>query len=90
MISKMLIFSIQTTMKVEVRLFGIFNEHADSSKLYFEDIPDTNSLIKRIFTNYPSLEKASFSLSVNQHIIGVNTVLADGDEVALMPAFSGG
>jgi len=77
-------------MKIEVRLFGIFNEHADSSKLYFEDTPDTNSLIKRIFINYPSLEKTSFSLSVNHNIIRTNTLLADGDEVALMPAFSGG
>jgi len=77
-------------MKVEVRLFGIFNEHVDSSKLYLEDIPDTDSLLKRIYTNYPSLENTSFSLSVNQHIIDTNTILSDGDEVALMPPFSGG
>ena len=77
-------------MKVEVRLFGMFNEQADSSKLHFEDIPDTDSLIRRIHHNYPSLENTSFSLSVNQHIIDKNTCLADGDEIALMPPFSGG
>lgn len=77
-------------MKVEVRLFGMFNEKVDSSKLYFEDIPDTDSLIKRIHSNYPSLESTSFSLSVNQLIIEKNTRLADGDEIAVMPPFSGG
>jgi molybdopterin converting factor small subunit len=77
-------------VKVEVRLFGIFDERAETSKLYFEDIADTDALLKRLHDCYPSLTKSSVSISVNHNIIRENTRLDDGDEIAFMPPFSGG
>ena len=77
-------------MKVEVLLFGIFNEQADTSKITFEDIKDKDELMDRIWAEYPSFKGVQHSVSVNQQIVKNNIALSDGDEIALMPPFAGG
>lgn len=82
--------SINIIMKVEVLLFGILAERADTSRLSIEGVGDIRALKKKIFINYPELEKYSFRVSVNKNIVEDEEKLRNGDEVALLPPFAGG
>ncbi|MBL0340354.1 MAG: MoaD/ThiS family protein [Bacteroidetes bacterium] len=52
---------------------------------------ETKSELKLFLSEaYPGIEKISFAISVNRIINPANELLTDGDEVALLPPFSGG
>jgi len=77
-------------MKVKVRLFGIFSERADTSKLLIENVSTKDELMDRIWAKYPDCKEMTHIVSVNQEIVNEDITLQDGDEVALMPPFAGG
>ena len=77
-------------MKVEVLLFGILAEKADTATLSLEDVSDIKALKKKIFIKHPELEEYSFRISVNKNLVGDEEKLRNGDEVALLPPFAGG
>lgn len=79
-----------TIMKVEVLFFGILAERAGTDRMFLEGIRDVKSLKSKIFLNYPDLERYSFRISVNKHLVEDAEKLRDGDEVALLPPFAGG
>jgi molybdopterin synthase sulfur carrier subunit len=77
-------------MKVELTLFGQLADIARRPKFHLQDIPDTDTLQKKIHEMYPELANMSYSIAVNKKTIHENTVF-DGDaNVALLPPFSGG
>ncbi|NQD69431.1 MoaD/ThiS family protein [Sphingobacterium shayense] len=51
---------------------------------------DTDELITHIHQKYPNIKNKRFVIAVNNTIIKKNTVLRQGDQVALMPPYSGG
>jgi molybdopterin converting factor subunit 1 len=59
------------------------------------DLPPNTSikkLLAKISLSYPDIESILnvVKISVNYKIIDMNTILKDGDEVALLPPVSGG
>ncbi|AWG20085.1 hypothetical protein FFWV33_00395 [Flavobacterium faecale] len=40
--------------------------------------------------NYPDLRKTSYSVAVNQAMVGVDTNLSEKDVIAFLPPFAGG
>lgn len=51
---------------------------------------DTEELKQYLFQRFPLLEKRVFIIAVNRRILTEKLHLADMDEVAIMPPFSGG
>lgn len=51
---------------------------------------NTDALIKDINKAFPKLQNCSFVIAVNNTVINTNTQLKQGDQVALMPPYSGG
>jgi molybdopterin converting factor small subunit len=51
---------------------------------------DSDTLQLELAKKYPALATAYYMMSVNYWIISDNTVLSPTDEIAFMPAFSGG
>ncbi|MFM7639292.1 MAG: MoaD/ThiS family protein [Bacteroidota bacterium] len=47
-------------------------------------------LLQSLYVNYPKLKGKTFRVAVNQQFVETDVALTDGDEGALMPAFSGG
>ena len=80
---------------ITVKLFAILRDKAGRSELLVSGSPATVSeLLKQVSTEYPALSDAlsrgRIMVSINQEFVKQDAKLKDGDEVALMPPFSGG
>jgi sulfur-carrier protein len=70
-----------------------FSSVADCTKMpgtAVVGVADVQQLLTKLKMDYPGLEKEQFTVAVNREITHKNTPLRDGDEVALLPPFSGG
>lgn len=65
-------------------------EKAGCSTLELSFQGDTVQLAAWLHNSYPQLKGLSYVLAVNRKIIHDNTHLMQGDEVAVLPPFSGG
>lgn len=74
---------------VNVLLFGRLAEVCGQTNIMF-DMPDTDAVCEKIRNDFPEMKQLSFAIAVNQILRDRNTLLKDGDEVALMPPYSGG
>lgn len=74
---------------VNVLLFGRLAEICGQHNFVFE-FHDTDKICEKLKSDFPELQQLSFAIAVNQVLITRNTELNDGDEVALMPPYSGG
>ncbi len=77
-------------MKIKVLLFGIFTDITGKNEIEFSDIPDTETLLRKIFETYPQIQHRKFQISVNKTIVRKNSILQNGDIIALLPPFAGG
>jgi molybdopterin synthase catalytic subunit len=80
---------------ITVRLFAMLKDAAGSAELQVTDHPGTvQELLRLLETQRPALagilSKGRYLISVNQEFADRDTPLKDGDEVGLMPPFSGG
>ncbi len=77
-------------MKVNILVFGQLVEQLGSSNFEMADIADTDSFLAALLKQQPLLNGQKILIAVNKKAITANTMLEDADEIALMPAFSGG
>lgn len=77
-------------MKIIVLYFGKIAEICGKASEEFEGTNDMNSLISFLHTKYNSLQFHKYMISVNKKIFTQNVAFNDGDEIALLPPFSGG
>ena len=78
------------TAQLELRCFGQLVEKLGWSQHRLPLVADTDTLRAQLLAQYPSLQGISFTVAVNRNITHGNTPLNAGDEIALMPPFSGG
>ncbi len=55
-----------------------------------DNIKTVSDLLKILMEKYPELPKSYYMVAVNQEKVDADSIVKDGDEVALMPPFSGG
>lgn len=78
---------------VTVRFFGPAVELAATSERRYAVEPDSSlgALAGRLASDFPRLGSAlGVRLAVNHRFVPLNQVLAEGDEVAVIPPVSGG
>jgi molybdopterin synthase catalytic subunit len=80
---------------ITVRLFALLKDKAGSAELAVTERPETvRELLAVIGRDRPALREALESgrvlMAVNQELVQLDAPLKDGDEVAIMPPFSGG
>ena len=80
-------------MKINLKYFGMIAETI--GKIEEEMFVDVNQITKYEFTkilqkNYPQLQVMSFKIAINQTIVAEDSIIYEGDEIALLPPFSGG
>lgn len=81
-------------MEITIKLFARFKELAGTAKLTTTlsngaTVADVLTLLQKKFANFP-LSMEQTILSVNQEFATLETILSDGDEVAIFPPVSGG
>jgi molybdopterin synthase sulfur carrier subunit len=77
-------------MQVKVLFFGVLTEVAGTGIRVYEEVRSVDQLKLRLWDDYPEMVHYDFRISVNNEIIPSDTLLSDGDEVALLPPFAGG
>jgi len=79
-------------IKITIKYFGVIAEEAGKAEevleLDSEDV-DVEFLKDHCFSKYSLSDTKSIQVAVNQNM-GASGPLEDGDEVALLPPFSGG
>ena len=82
----------QARICVHVRLFASYREAAKTARLETSLAAGSHvsDLITVLANDLPVLLSARGMVAVNHAYVGADTVLQDGDEVALIPPVSGG
>ena len=86
--------SISHQIKVNVKLFAAFQEAFSQSEISL--VLPAHSPVSRVYekllTTHPALEqwRSVTRYAINLNFAEENTLLQDGDEVALIPPVSGG
>jgi sulfur-carrier protein len=76
-------------MAVKIQLFGQLKQITGVSELTM-DAGDTDGLIKEIAARFPLLENLTYLIAVDRNIVQTNTAIKAGQELALLPPYSGG
>ena len=80
-------------MQVTVLFFGSLTEAVQANSLLWTfnaDVPTVANLRLQLEDAYPTLNGKTYRVAVNQQFVEDVFVLNLGDEVAMMPPFSGG
>lgn len=75
---------------VTVKFFGMLTDVAGMHELVANQNADLVSLRLFLLEKFPALKDHSFIVAVNKQVTQGNRQLFTGDEVALLPPFSGG
>jgi len=79
-------------MSLSVLFFGVTADIAGSRESDV-DVPigeSVETLLVRLISRYPNLASQKLLIAVNEEYVDTDTILKDGDEVAIFTAVSGG
>jgi sulfur-carrier protein len=76
--------------KMNIMVFGQLEDITGSSVVAVANVADTESLLNKLYVQYPLLKEKKFLVAVNKKIITEKTTIGEQAEVALLPPFSGG
>ncbi|SFW59786.1 molybdopterin synthase sulfur carrier subunit [Sinomicrobium oceani] len=75
---------------MKILVFGQLTDIFGDSFVRMRDIPDTDTMVKRLEENYPALKKMKYLIAIDKEIVRENTLLSESCEISLLPPFSGG
>jgi sulfur-carrier protein len=77
-------------MTVKVLFFGILEEIAATNCKHYREIKSIKELKLKLEDDFPEIAHYNFRIAYNNEIINGDGLLNDGDEIALLPPFTGG
>ena len=81
-------------IKIKLKIFAFFRQAFGASEVQYSmrEGATAEDLLDEIIRNHPSLENSRdhVVITVNKQSVRLDTVLHDGDEVAILPPVSGG
>jgi sulfur-carrier protein len=76
-------------MAVKIQLFGQLKQIVGASEI-ITDATDTDGLMKEVGARFPILKNLTYLIAVDRNIVQANTAIKAGQELALLPPYSGG
>jgi molybdopterin converting factor small subunit len=76
-------------MAIKIQLYGQLKQITGVSELN-SDAEDTDGLVKEIAARFPLLVNLTYLIAVDRNIVQTNTFIKAGQELALLPPYSGG
>ncbi len=76
-------------MAVKIQLYGQLKQITGKTEI-ITDAADTDALMKEVAARYPLLENLTCLIAVDRNIVQTNTAIKAGQELALLPPYSGG
>lgn len=77
-------------MEIKILAFGAVADVLSSGQMELDNLISTDELRAYFEKKYPTLKSLSYAIAINKKIVLGNVNFNNGDEVALMPPFSGG
>ena len=77
-------------MEIKIYLFGRLKELTGLSELVMEGISDTDQVMHEVICRFPNIKGIPCLVAVDREIIHGNTSLKEGQELAILPPYSGG
>ncbi len=75
---------------MKIKIFGILTEVVNSELEVHQDITTLDELKTYLLLHYPNLNNFTYKIVVNHVVPNSNCILNPGDEIALLPPFTGG
>jgi molybdopterin converting factor small subunit len=76
-------------MAVKIQLYGKLKQVTGVSELIL-DAEDTDGLLKEFAARFPLIENLPCLIALDRTIVQTNTPIKAGQELALLPPYSGG
>ncbi|MFE3847909.1 MoaD/ThiS family protein [Flavobacterium sp. LB3P45] len=80
-------------MILNIKYFGVLAEITKKKEellVWDESNLTVNSLKSKIESVYQELQKNSYSIALNQTMVGMDVIVKDQDVIAFLPPFAGG
>ena len=77
-------------MKINIKTFGSLTDLLEDTEIEVNDGATLRDLKHTLLEQFPQLKQQYFRMAIGVQMSEENTQLIDGDEVSLMPPFSGG
>ncbi|MBP9932344.1 MAG: MoaD/ThiS family protein [Chitinophagaceae bacterium] len=77
-------------MKIQLRVFGPITDVLQNQEMDFAEQTAVSQFREMLLLLYPALNQQTFVIAVNHKMAEADLILTKGDEVALLPPFSGG
>jgi molybdopterin synthase sulfur carrier subunit len=78
------------SVRIKILAFGIIAEKINTKELYLDSIKNIDDLKIWMITKNEGIQLTQMNIAVNRKIVHDNIIFNDGDEIALLPPFSGG
>lgn len=75
---------------INIRSFGSIADIIGAQEIQVYDIDSSDALVDFLHKKYYALQTMTYTIARNKKLIQTNCILQSGDEIALLPPFSGG
>ena len=76
--------------QIRLKAFGMLAEKLGVDSLEIENPGSSEALRRLLLQQFPALQSLTFRMAMDRKIIQVETDISAGQEIALLPPFSGG
>lgn len=77
-------------MRIKILFFSAAAEVSGTDYIHLEDFQTTDQVIAHLLEKFPSLSGMNCRFALNKVILNESNSLNEGDELAVLPPFSGG
>ena len=78
------------TDRIRLKAFGMLAEKIGTDSLEIENPGSSEVLRRQLLQQFPALQSLTFQMAVDRKLIQAETTISAGQEIALLPPFSGG
>ena len=75
---------------IRLKVFGMLAEKMGTDSLEIENPGSSALLHQRLLEQFPQLSALTFRMALDRKILHADTDISQGQEIALLPPFSGG
>ncbi len=75
---------------IRLKAFGMLAEKLGVDSLEIENPGSSDALRRLLLQQFPALQSLTFRMAVDRKLIQAETDISAGQEIALLPPFSGG
>jgi sulfur-carrier protein len=76
--------------RIRLKAFGMLAEKMGADSLEVENPGSSEVLKQQLLTQFPELKGMTFRMALDRKLLQADTDISQGQEIALLPPFSGG